>query len=196
MAKDLDTKLEAKKAETIAQIKGQMGPFFPQGLRGLTPPDPKLVAFEKALRESALSAVYQWIVAPDGENSQKCLEIGNQCTQHPEGLLALSAFWAFGNMGPPDLAQVIPTPAGLAANGIDKTLLMCALADGGTRKLEERYERYFNLGVEVLSGKDNWGESLADSKAPHEKIRPAPHTGAIPTLTGPGPMVYKRWKPV
>jgi hypothetical protein len=34
----------------------------------------------------------------------------------------------------------------------------------------ERYALYFRLGVEVLTGADNWEASLADSKMPHEKL--------------------------
>jgi hypothetical protein len=73
---------------------------------------------------------------------------------------------------------------------------MCALHKGGTRKLKERYELYCNLGVEVLTGKDNWGESLEDRKAPHEKLhrpeKPVPSSqteGEAHENSG-----YRRWK--
>jgi hypothetical protein len=88
--------------------------------------------------------------------------------------------------------QVVPTPPGLAANGLCQVLLMCGLHKGGVRKLKERYEFYFNLGVDVLSGKDNWEESLVEGKVSNETISDAvpvekpskkPHGG------------YKRWKP-
>ena len=62
--------------------------------------------------------------------------------------------------------QVVRTPAGLAANGLNQVLLMCALHKGGTRKLKERYEHYFNLGVEVMIGKNNWDESVEAGKVP------------------------------
>jgi hypothetical protein len=74
---------------------------------------------------------------------------------------------------------------------------MCALHKGGTRKLKERYELYFNLGVDVLSGADNWGDSLASETAPHEKpsatvppqekLSTPPHENHVAG--------YKRWKP-
>jgi hypothetical protein len=89
--------------------------------------------------------------------------------------------------------QVIPTPPGLAANGLDKVLLMCAVQQGGTRKIAERYEHYFNLGVDVLTGKDNWGESLAEGEAPHEEPPAAPgEVKAAGEANAPPP--YKRWK--
>ena len=179
----LKVKLAAQKAETIATIKSVL--------------PPKMPAHEKKIRDNALNAIYRWIVAPDAENSQKCLDAGNAGNGTPAGLLALSAFWAFGNLMPAG-DQVIPTPPGLAANGIDKVLLMCALAQGGTRKIPERYELYFNMGVEVLSGKDNWEAGLAEGTPPHEAVRPAaaPETrseGGDPPSTGAP--VYKRWKP-
>jgi len=80
-------------------------------------------------------------------------------------LLSFCAFWAGGNLMPdPDGDQVVPTPAGLAANGICQVLLMCALHKGGTRKLKERYEHYFNLGVEVMTGKNNWEKDIVETE--------------------------------
>ncbi|MDR0410176.1 MAG: hypothetical protein LBH18_07280, partial [Spirochaetaceae bacterium] len=70
----------------------------------------------------------------------------------------------------PSGEQVIPTPPGLASNGLTQTLLLCALAPGGVRKVKERYAEYFRLGVDVLTGADNWESSLVDSKMPHEHI--------------------------
>jgi hypothetical protein len=58
----------------------------------------------------------------------------------------------------------------LAANGLTQVLLMCAIHKGGTRKIKEWYEQYFNLGVDVLSDKDNGEEGLVTGTAPHETI--------------------------
>jgi hypothetical protein len=116
--------------------------------------------------------VYRWVAAPDAENSQKCLDTGNECPDTPAGLLSLAAFWAYGDLMPVG-EQTVPTPPGLAANGLCQVLLMCALHQGGTRKLKERYAEYFRLGVEVFTGADNWEASLADRIMPHEKIEPA-----------------------
>ncbi|MDR2803844.1 MAG: hypothetical protein LBB22_06110, partial [Treponema sp.] len=81
-------------------------------------------------------------------------------------------------------------------NGLVQTLLMCALHKGGTRKVKERYEVYFNLGVDVVCGKENWYESLALGKAPHHTLFPAAaapsENAAPPTEAHPS---YKRWKP-
>jgi hypothetical protein len=182
-ADELKVQLQALQKETVDTIKSVLPPKAPE--------------HEKKVRDNALAAVFRWVAAPDGENSQKCLDIGNECPDTPAGLLALSSFWAFGNLMPMG-EQVIPTPAGLAANGLSQVLLMCALHKGGTRKLKERYELYFNLGVAVLSGADNWEESLTAGKAPHE----APPAGGMGAETpGPAPhnanngdAVYKRWK--
>jgi hypothetical protein len=188
MEKELREKLEAQRAQTIAEVKGA---HAAAGLNTPLAKNPKLDAHKEKLKDNALSAVYRWVAAPDAENSQKCLDIGNECPDAPAGLLALSSFWAFGNLMPAG-DQVIPTPPGLAANGLDKVLLMCAIQQGGTRKIEERYELYFNLGVEVLSGADNWGESLANGKAPHEEpSNGRPGTG---TATPEADSDYKRWK--
>jgi hypothetical protein len=175
---ELKAKIQAVRKETVDTIKSVI--------------PPKVPAHEKKLRDNALSAVARWIAVPDEPNSKICLDVGNECPDTPAGLLALSAFWASGNLMPGG-EQIIPVPPGLAANGLNQTLLMCALHKGGTRKLKERYELYFNLGVDVLSGKDNWEESLVSGKAPHETLEAAEAPGTGQDAAGPSP--YKRWKP-
>jgi hypothetical protein len=182
-AAKLKAQLAALQKETVDTIKSVIPPKVPE--------------HEKKMRDNALSAVYRWVVAPDAENSQKCLDIGNECPDTPAGLLSLSSFWAFGNLMPRG-EQVISTPPGLAANGLVQTLLMCALHKGGVRKVKERYEVYFNLGVDVLSGKDNWAESLVQGKAPHEiaSVGEAVAGAQQPQPPAKGPNgAYKRWKP-
>ncbi|MDR3170124.1 MAG: hypothetical protein LBU17_00685, partial [Treponema sp.] len=194
-ADELKAKLQAVQKETVDTIKSVIPPKVPE--------------YEKKVRDNTLSAVYRWVTAPNAENSQKCLDLGNECPDTPAGLLSLSTFWAYGNLMPMG-EQIISTPPGLAANGLCQVLLMCALHKGGTRKLKERYELYFNLGVEVLTGKDIWEESLGDSVAPHEKpITPPERTStekksdvvpsASDTVQDEVPKLtpntgYKRWK--
>jgi hypothetical protein len=201
---ELKAKLQTVRKETVDAIKSVI--------------PPKVPAHEEKVRDNAMNAVYRWVAAPDSENSQKCLDMGNECPDTPAGLLSLSAFWAYGDLLPMG-EQTVPTPMGLAANGLCQVLLMCALHKGGTRKLRDRYELYFNLGVDVLTGKDNWGDSLATGKMPHEEIpsEASPQTapqappaadqpGATPPVAengappAPSPGIaempsYKRWKP-
>jgi hypothetical protein len=176
-AEKLKAQLAAVRKETVDTIKSVIPPKVPE--------------HEKKLRDDAMNAVYRWVAVPDEMNSKICLDIGNECPDTPAGLLALSAFWAFGNLTPGG-DQTVPTPPGLASNGLCQVLLMCALHKGGTRKLKERYEHYFSLGVRVLSGKDNWDESLVDGKAPHET---AGGTAPGAPEEGTKGSAYKRWKP-
>jgi hypothetical protein len=151
-AAKLKAQLQAVQKETVATIKAAIPPKAP--------------AHEKKLRDNALDAVWRWIAAPDKENTQKCFEAGTACQETPAGLLALTAFWSFGDMMPLG-AQPVPTPPGLSSNGVVQVLMKCALNRGGVRKAKERYALYCNLGIEVLTGKENWADSLAESKAPH-----------------------------
>jgi hypothetical protein len=165
---------------------------------------PKVPARQKKLRDNALSAVYRWVAAPDAENSQKCMDAGNECPDTPAGLLSLSAFWAYGDLLPLG-EQAVPTPPGLAANGLSQTLLLCALHPGGTRKLKERYAEYFKLGIGVFTGADNWEASLASGKMPHleslletASASPAQAASVPPAASGNGGVEargFKRWKP-
>jgi len=185
-AAKIKAQIQAMRMETVDTIKSVL--------------PPKVPAHQKKVRDNALNAVYRWVAAPDAENSQKCLDIGNECPDTPAGLLSLSAFWAYGDLMPTG-EQTVPTPPGLAANGLCQVLLLCALHPGGMRKVKERYEEYFRLGVEVLTGADNWEGSLVAGKAPHEEERaaapvppPPPPQAVEPEITNDAP-IYKRWKP-
>lgn len=183
-ADQLKTQLQSVRKETIDTIKSVI--------------PPKVPAHEKQLSDNAMQAVYRWVVSPDEVNSKKCMDVGNECPDTPAGLLALTAFWAGGNLMP-EGDKVVQTPAGLAANGLCQVLLMCALHKGGTRKLKERYEHYFDLGVAVMTGEDNWDENVRMGQAPHEEERPAAPKVETPRFvqkeakTAPA---YRRWKPV
>ena len=177
-ADQLEAQLQAVRKETLDTIHAVIPPKVPE--------------HEAKVRDNAMQAVYRWIVAPDEVNAKRVLDIGNECPETPAGMLSLSAFWAGGNLTPGG-KQVVPTPAGLAANGINQVLLMCALHKGGTRKLKERYEHYFNLGVEVMTGKNNWDESVAEGERPHDaelssSFKPTGKEGEKQTK-------YQRWKP-
>jgi hypothetical protein len=175
-ADKLKAQLQNVRKETVDTIKAVIPPKVPEQ--------------EKKLRDNALSAVWRWIAAPDEPNSKACMDVGNECPDTPAGLLSLSAFWAFGNLMPGGKV-VIPTPPGLAANGLNQVLLMCALHKGGTRKLKERYELYFNLGVGVMDGKDNWEKSLEYGKRPpHEYVEKRSNESYN---GGNGAPVYKHW---
>ncbi|MDR1985885.1 MAG: hypothetical protein LBP88_02800 [Treponema sp.] len=154
-AAKLKAQLAAVQKETVETIKSVL--------------PPKVPAHQKKLSDDALAAVYRWVAAPTQENAQRCLDAGNQCPGQPGGLLSLTAFWSFGNLMPTG-DQVIPTPPSLAANGLSQTLLLCALAPGGVRKVKERYAEYFRLGLDVLTGTDNWEASLAEGRMPHEAL--------------------------
>lgn len=181
-AAELKAQLKAVQKETVETIKSVIPPKVPE--------------HQKKLRDNALQAVYRWVAAPDAENSQKCMDTGNECPDTPAGLLSLCAFWAYGDLLPMG-EQTVPTPPGLAANGLCQMLLFCALHPGGTRKLKERYLEYFRLGVEVLTGADNWESSLSAGKPPHEESfsETAPKAKAAPVGSADQKTGYKRWKP-
>ena len=188
-AEQLEAQLQAVRKETLDTIHAVIPPKVPE--------------HEKKVSDNAMQAVYRWIVAPDEINSQKALDVGNECPDTPAGLLALTSFWAGGNLTPMG-NQVVPTPAGLAANGICQVLLTCALHKGGTRKLKERYEHYFNLGVEVMSGQSNWEKSVIEGKMPldaevstfSKRIEKKEDSATMTTADRKeGSVVYRRWKP-
>ena len=148
----MKAQIETMRQETVAHIKSVLPKV-----------DLKRV---KKLRDDAMQSVYRWVVSPDEVNTKLAFDIGNECTDQPAGLLALAASWSFGDMNPEGKVTV-PTPAGLAANGVSQVLLKAALAKGGTRKTPERFQLYAELGVKVSQGKHNWAESVEGKDAPH-----------------------------
>lgn len=154
---------EAQRQAILAQIKSNFPEKFPP-----TPESAILFAArEKKIREDALDAVYGWIAAPDEGNTQKAFEAGNAAAGTPEGLLANTAFWSFGNLAP-NAKTMVQTPPGLAATGLKSVLLMLALTPGGTRSKEERYAHYFNLGTEAAYGANLWASRLEGVRFPHD----------------------------
>ncbi len=154
-SEELKAKIEKIRQETIDTIKKAVPKKSEEEL--------------KTQKASAMDAAYSFIVAPNDANAKRCLAIGNTCPDIPEGLLCLICFWSFGNLTP-DSAQVVKTPAGLASNGLNSLLLMCALAEGGTRKFDERVELYFNIGQEIGFGINNFSDFIKNPEMPHHKL--------------------------
>ena len=75
--------------------------------------------------------------------------------------------------------MVIKTPPGLAANGLNSLLLMCALAKGGTRKFDERVKLYFEIGKEIAYGHNVWSVHVANKLAPHRDYSDKRFTGLV-----------------
>lgn len=172
---ELKARLEKMRQETIATIKAAIPQKSPsQQLRE---------------RKSALDATYAFILGPQPELAAHCLERGNACPDLEEGLLALCAFWAYGNLTP--LADnVVRTPAGLAANGLNSLLLKAALHPGGTRKFPARFQLYLELGLKTAAGLELWPHSAQDAHtaphAPYYVLPPQPQPTALnPTAASP-----------
>ncbi len=152
--RELEANLEQMRKETIATVKASL---------------PKVDLKVRARnRMSALDSVYNYIAGPDEQNANRCYQIGNKCPDTPEGLLALCAFWSFGDLMPLG-ESVVKTPSGLFGNGLNSLMLMMALTPGGEKKFKERFETYFHLGCEIGIGSSNWSNSLEKKNPPHVK---------------------------
>ena len=128
------------------------------------------------LKEKALAIVNSWVENPTAEHSVQAEKIAELIEDEPEGMLARTAFWSFGNLAvaEPDGTNV-SVPPGLAGNGLRAALLMAMLAKGGTRSLPERAEQYISIGFEVVCGKNNWtvagGASAKASPSAEPEVR-------------------------
>ncbi|MGN1280595.1 MAG: DUF6931 family protein [Succinivibrio sp.] len=153
--RELEEKLETMRQNTLDTIKMAV--------------PTKSEAEILALQKDAMDAAYAYIIAPDEINSKRCLDIGNTCPDTPEGLLCLVCFWSFGNLTP-NTEQVVKTPAGLAANGLNSLIIMCGLAQGGERNFAKRIERYFEIGKEIGQGKNSFSQTAAVRQMPHDRL--------------------------
>jgi len=184
----LPDKLETMRQGTVAQIKGAFPEKYPT-----TPEAAKLLKAEAdRVSDEAVQAVWRWIVAPDERNTTLALAAGNAAGGLPEGMLAYTAAWSFGDLTP-EGKQVIPVPPELPGTGLNSTFLMLALAEGGHRKMAERYELYFNLGLEVVYGKNLWPEAVMEDLSPHEQLaveNPTAGLGPAPEENAPS---YRKW---
>ena len=157
--------LERMRQGTIAQIKAA----FPEKY----PPTPEakllLAADAKNRSDDAVQAVWRWIVSPDERNTTLAMEAGNAVPGTPESMLAMTAAWSFGDLAPEGKVTV-PVPPELPGTGLNSVLLMLALDQKGYRKMTERYELYFKMGMDVVFGKNLWTEAVGEKLSPHAKL--------------------------
>ncbi|MBO6258182.1 MAG: hypothetical protein J6M93_02435 [Succinivibrio sp.] len=152
---ELEAKIEKVRQETVDIIK-----------KSLPPVDSAKVSKRK---QGALDALFKYIVAPDQVNAQECLKIGNQIPDKPEGMASLVGFWSYGDLSP-DTKNFVKTPVGLMSNGLNGLLLMCALAKGGVKDFDKRFKSYYELGVDILSGRNSWSAWVENKKVPHIEL--------------------------
>ena len=157
--------LLAMRERNIAQIKAAFPEKFPPT------PEAKLLLAADAKKRSddAVQAVWRWIVSPDERNTTLALEAANAVPGTPESLLAMTAAWSFGDLAPEGKVTV-PVPPELPGTGLNSTLLMLALDQEGHRKMKERYELYFKMGMDVVFGKNLWTEAVSEKLSPHAKL--------------------------
>ncbi len=160
---DVDVPIESKMKKVKEEIAKHQKEMM-ERIKSVFPEVPP--SYTERITVSAYDAVWSWIAVPNEANSQRCLKAGNELPKEPIGLLALSAFWSFGNVSPnPEV--FVPTPAGLPGKGLSNFLVKCALQKGGTKDFNERYKTYLQLGLEVASGRSTWADDVAKKRAPH-----------------------------
>jgi hypothetical protein len=155
-----ETRLRAKHESVKKTIDEEMKSIFPLKLSGLPEPTPK----EDIV--SALQSVHHWIVAPTDINAKNALNAGKKAGSSMEGLLALSAFWAHGNLSiaaPVKTPEIVTTPAGLVSQGIDSVLLKASMAEDLELSSDEMYEMFFKIGIESAQGINLWDTDFLKS---------------------------------
>jgi hypothetical protein len=119
---------------------------------------------KKKIGEAYESALH-WILAPSGINAKYALNSGNAANGKMEGLLALCAFWAHGDLAvdQENVKQVLLTPPGLTSNGINSIFNMAAVeavAEGVDISYDEFMEEFHKIGIEAAQGINLWNEEF------------------------------------
>lgn len=153
-ADQLKAKLEKMRQETVEHIKS------------VIPDNDPIKAAQNAT--TCLDAVWAYLVTPNEQNAQRLVQVGNTCPDQVEGLLALCAFWSYGNLTP-DSNQLINTPPNLMPNGLNGLIIKCATVPGGCYKPKERFERYFKLAFDSLINKTTWAPYVEKNRVPHQE---------------------------
>ena len=157
--------LETKRKGIVAEIKAAFPEKYP-----VTPEAAALLKAEKThVADEALQAVWRWIVSPDERNTTLAMAAGNAAPGTPEGLLAFVAAWSFGDLAPEGKVTV-PVPPELPGTGLNAALLEMALDKDGIRKMGERFELYFKLGMDVIFARDLWADAVSEKLSPHARI--------------------------
>lgn len=162
---ELPDELERRRMDVVREIKDAFPEKYPKT------PKAKLLLDAKSKKDSdeAIQSVWRWIVSPDERNTTLALAAGNGAPGTPEGLLAFTAAWSFGDLAPEGKVTV-PVPPELPGTGLNSVLLMLALGQEGHRKMKERYEIYFKMGMDVVFGKNLWTEAVSEKLSPHAKL--------------------------
>ncbi|MCP3965307.1 MAG: hypothetical protein GY750_06290 [Lentisphaerae bacterium] len=148
-----------QRVEAVEQhINQEMGKHFPLKIPGLPKPP------EKSKIDDALFAVKRWILTPTDENGLIAMNSHKPALQEPEGICALAAYWSCSNLTPGEKSQVVPPP-GLYSNGIKTSVYMCAMKKGGSKTYDERYDEYFDIGIECVTGVRTWDKAWKKKSA-------------------------------
>jgi hypothetical protein len=112
------------------------------------PPPPAAAAFD---------AIQKWVVDPSDENRRAAFAAGEAADfGTPVGLVAMATFFSGDSLAPPDLPPVPPDEHLTASTAANVIILSAVLTQ--PESAEEKYRKFFALGVGVASGTNRWEE--------------------------------------
>ncbi|MCP3965324.1 MAG: hypothetical protein GY750_06370 [Lentisphaerae bacterium] len=141
--------VERKIKETEEFISRAMNKHFPLNI-----PKVKVPTLKDKV-DDALFSVKRWILTPTDENGQLARDAAVPVISEPEGLCAVTAFWSSTDLLPEEKSILHPPP-GLASSGVQNTIFLCAMKEGGSKDYDERYQEYFDIGIDCVSGVRTW----------------------------------------
>ncbi len=110
---------------------------------------------------TALDAAVEWVTDPIEARRRECEDASNLAdSRGPGGLLAISAFWADGSIGPASAPRVAPDER-LTCQGLAAALVTAAYL-GDSTKAKDRMTAFLEKGKAVVAGEIPYPSDEAD----------------------------------
>lgn len=107
------------------------------------------------VEQAALEAAERWCADPTDERRRAAMQAAEAAKfDRPAGCVALAAFFSGGSLAPPELPAVAPADD-LTPRTVAGAILMAAV-QSRPEKAGEKYQRFFEQGVAIASGRDSW----------------------------------------
>lgn len=110
----------------------------------------------------ALDAAVEWVADPTETRRRQCENASNAAdSRGPGGLLAISAFWSDGSIGPASAPRVAPDER-LTCQGLAAAIVTAAYF-GDATKAKDRMTAFFEKGKAVVAGEIPYPSHEADN---------------------------------
>jgi hypothetical protein len=108
-----------------------------------------------ALRAQIRAAIADWLADPSDKRRRLVFDLAQAAGfDVPEGAAGLAVFLSGGTMGPPDVEQGVPPPAGAFGQAVTGTITLVSLAKGPEHFVDQ-LDLMLGLGAAIAEAEDS-----------------------------------------